>query len=220
MCGRIWITIMLLGLIAVNGNAATVDPGNITPTAGNVLHGLSPQLTVDGSGLNGSGEHGTVFTTMWLGNNGPVGTHPGTVGVHDNWIAFEFDQAYELSAPQIWNFNASGTGSPESGLNNVTISYSADLINWVTLGDYQFPKAPGTPDYTGFVGPSFGGALVRGVVITAHVFTGDTATSGNWLPPFSDVGLSEIQFNIVPEPITMTFLGLGSLIAIRRRKKV
>ena len=134
---------------------------------------------------------------MWLGSasGGTNNPHPGTVR-GTNWIAYAFDKPYPLGKTWVWNWNNEGGGTA-TGLNHVTIEYSItggkDPKEWTKLGEYQFAKATGTPDYAGFAGPDFAGAQAKYVVITAHPLNDDLNTSGAWCSG-GDCGLSEILF--------------------------
>jgi len=147
---------------------------------------------------------------------------------------FEFDQAYPLTTMHVWNLQlANYTGG---GLNNVTVQYSLTggtaAEDWLYAnaggtyvgdptsdpGHFQFPKAPGIDEYYGFDAVDFGGKMVKYVYIAVHDIAPTAPDGGDWDAPYGDVGLDEVRFSYVPEPMTMSLIGLGGLALLHRRR--
>lgn len=115
--------------------------GNIIATASSSEEGKEAENTVNGSGLD---ERGLLHTNdsvgnMWLSSGD--GTQP-------TWIEYEFDRAYKLHEMWVWNSNDRLESLIGLGFKEVIIEYSANGIDFVTLGTtHEFTKALGTPGY-------------------------------------------------------------------------
>lgn len=80
------------------------------------------------------------------------------------------------------------------GINQANIDYSLDGTIWSHLGQFDFLQAPGTDNYPGFSGPSFGGINARYVLISAISNFGGSC-----------YGLSEIRFDVNDNSTCHTF---------------
>ncbi len=162
----------------------TVEPvayplENVTATAS--ISGAAdkgPENTVNRSGLDEEGQHGTSETTMWQGDaadGDPV------------WIQFEFEDTYKLHDVRVWNYNMGYEFVLGFGIKDVTIEYATDANEWTTLGDFSVPQAPGTADYTGTT-LNLGGIAAKYVRMNIL---------DNWgtQPRY---GLSEVEFSYIP----------------------
>jgi F5/8 type C domain-containing protein len=127
-----------------------------------------PENTVNGSGLNASGEHSTSAGDMWL-------AHPQD---EPTYIQFEFDDSYELEEMWVWNFN---DWFFIGGANEVTIEYSENGTDWTVFGNVECAEATGKDDYTVNTIIALEGIQARYVRLTI------LSTRG-WL------GLSEVRF--------------------------
>ncbi|MBN2131963.1 MAG: carbohydrate binding domain-containing protein [Sedimentisphaerales bacterium] len=162
----------------------TVEPysypvTNITATASSEAINMQASKTVDGSGLNADDEHSTNPTAMWLSDIGAGDTA---------WIQYEFDQVYALDKLWVWNSNQAIEYFQGFGAKDVTIQYSLDGIEWLTLGDFEFERGTSQDDYTHNPPIDFGGVEAQYVRLTI------TGSHGG-LPIF---GLSEVRFFYVP----------------------
>ena len=162
----------------------TVEPysypiGNVTAIASSEAAGMEASKTVDGSGLNAADEHSTDPTAMWLSGIGAGNTA---------WIQYEFDQVYALDELWVWNSNQPIEYFQGFGAKDVTIEYSVDGIEWLTLGDFEFERATSQNDYTHNPPIDFGGVQAQYVKLTI------TSSHGG-MPVF---GLSEVRFLYVP----------------------
>ncbi|MHC4326185.1 MAG: discoidin domain-containing protein, partial [Planctomycetota bacterium] len=156
---------------------------NIIVTASSSEEGKEAENTVNGSGLDESGLLHTNESVgnMWLsGKEGPQPT----------WIEFEFEKAYKLHEMWVWNSNDSLESLIGLGFNDVLIEYSADGIEFTTLGTtHQFARAPGEPDYAHDTTIDFEGVATRRVRLTAN---------SNFEGIFDQFGLSEVRFFYIP----------------------
>ena len=75
---------------------------------------------------------------------------------------YRFDRVYRLSKIWLWNGNQSWSDLYNRGLRNVIIQYSADTNVWSTLGTYEIPRCPGTPNEPYTLEVDFAGALAQG----------------------------------------------------------
>ena len=141
---------------------------------------MGPEKTIDGSGLDSSGQHSTTATQMWLSkkNVSPV------------WIQYEFDKTYKLYQMWVWNSNQAVEGSVGFGAKDVTVETSTDGTTWTALADVpEFADATGEPNYTHNTTVDFGGAQAKYVKLTIH---------SNWADGTKQAGLSEVRFFYVP----------------------
>jgi hypothetical protein len=153
---------------------------NITATASSSAEGVTPQNTVNGSGLNASEQHSTVDTAMWLSvKTGPQPTR----------IQYEFNGVYKLHEMRVWNYNIAVESIAGLGFKDVTVEYSANGTEWTSLGDMQFAQAPGQDGYAHNTTVSFGGVAVKYVRLTAK---------SNWGGLAAQYGLSEVRFYYIP----------------------
>lgn len=118
-------------------------------------------------------------------NSTTANPNPARAG-YNNWIRYDFAHRYMFQTSRIWNYNV--TGETDKGFKNVVIDYSADGITWQQLGGtYTWPQAPGTSDYSGFVGPNFNNIKAKYILVTAL---------SNWNDP-SCAGFGKITFDAV-----------------------
>ncbi len=153
---------------------------NITATASSVQQAnMSPENTINGSGLDANDLHSKEPTDMWLSGNEPLGA----------WIEYQFDKVYKVHEMWVWNSNQMVESLVGFGCKDVTIEHSANGTDYATLGTtHEFARAPGADGYAHNTTVDFGGAAAKYVRITA---------SNNWgfLPQF---GLSEVRFLHIP----------------------
>jgi len=138
-----------------------------------------PEKTIDGSGLNALGQHGTVGEDMWLSAAGDV----------PPWIQYEFDKVYKLHEMRVWNSNRAIEPLMGLGAREVVIETSSDGNDWTALEDVTlFAQGTGKADYQYNTTVSLGGAMAKFVRITIN-------TGYGTLP---QRGLSEVRFLHVP----------------------
>ena len=156
---------------------------NILATASSSEEGKEAVNTVNGSGLDDSGLLHTNESVgnMWLSSqDGPLAT----------WIEFEFERVHKLHEMWVWNSNDSLESRIGLGFKDVIIEYSADGIDYTTLGTtHEFTRAPGEPDYAHDTTIDFGGVAAKYVRLTAN---------SNWEGIFDESGLSEVRFYYIP----------------------
>jgi hypothetical protein len=152
---------------------------SITATASSAQVGMSPQNTVNGSGLNDKDEHSNELTDMWT-----------STGAQPNWIQFEFDKVYKLDEMWVWNSNQLIETFLGFGARDVTVEYSADGQTWTALeGVAEFAKATASPTYKANTIVDFGGVMARFVKLTI---------TKNWGGVAPQTGLSEVRFFAIP----------------------
>jgi hypothetical protein len=123
--------------------------------------------------------HSIDIDGMWLTSENDSGPA---------WIQYDFDKPYALDQMLVWNYNGEAILAG-LGFKDVTIEYSADGANWIQLGDYVFPQAPGANGYDSDITVDFGGIAVKAVKLNA---------TSNWLEMFPQYGLSEVRFMTIP----------------------
>jgi len=163
----------------------TVEPfaypvAHVTATTNASPQGsVSPANTVNGSGLNSDDEHSTVSSDMWLGL--PDGAEP-------IQLQYDFDLVYKLHQMVVWNYNVEFERMLGFGIKDVTVEYSENGTDWITLGDVELAQATARPDYTFNTAVDFGGVPVKSVRLTVNSGWG----------PMGQYGLSEVRFLSIP----------------------
>ena len=209
MSGRRTVMMLSLAAVLVLGsvaNAAYLQWGaEVTGVSADSEWGHTPSVaTIDESGLTGD-LHGVRDDTV-----SPPNTWSAKSAGTAHWLRYEFDGAYQLDKMWVWNYN--GDNTVTLGFRSTDVYYTpagggADVL----LGNYEFAVAPGAPDYAHNTEVDFGGVEAEGVYL--QQVTG-------WDHPWGAGGLSEVRFNVVPEPVTLTLLGLGGLgVLLRRRRR-
>ncbi|MEN6384740.1 MAG: discoidin domain-containing protein [Phycisphaerales bacterium] len=203
MSKNLFFLFIFLALTFSGVEAAYLDTAQITATASSEYPyspGGVPSSTIDKSGLDVGTLllHNSDYHNNWHINPGV----PGPV-----WIKYEFNQAYELGAMWIWNMNQAGLGV--RGIKDVTIEHSMDGVNWASIGQYQFAKAPGADGYAHNSEINFYGLNARYIRINAINSWGDAY----W-------GLAEVRFNLhnvqlakAPNPFPGTNTASNSLLS-------
>ena len=197
-----------VSLLVAGASAETLlDPGLITVTAvGSEWWEFGPvERVIDGTGLNGAGEHDGDMESAWGAGNYPWVTNT----VHGsnesngcmNYAVFTFDQAYELDGLKVWNLGDWMGGNAHLGTKRVVIEYStvadpgtpADWADWY-IGDFnEQPSAPVPYPVTQVLDlPDITARHVALSIIADHGYSGGGVY----------VGLAELQFatELAPPP--------------------
>ena len=155
---------------------------NIIATASSSAADKGPENAVNGVGLDSSGLHGnTGEGNMWLSD---------IAGPQPAWIQFEFDTVRKLDEMLVWNSNESLESVIGLGFKDVTIEYSADGIDFLTLGTtHEFAQAPGSAGYASNTTIDMAGVSAKYIRLTAN---------SNWKGILPQFGLSEVQFFSLP----------------------
>lgn len=120
------------------------------------------------------------------------------------WLQFTLPSVYNLTDVKVWNYGSTRSQS----IKTVEILYSSNGSDWTSFGDHTFSQA-GDVCY-------FEQVNLNNISAKYVKFLG-TAATGYYTPDW--VGCSEVAFyGQVPEPVTMSLLGLGALIVRRIRK--
>ena len=163
----------------------TVEPlayviENIQATSnGTSEPGVGPENTVNGSGLDASGQHSTESEDMWAAS--PNGADP-------LYIEFAFDTVYKLHEMQIWNYNVEFELLLGFGIKEATIEYSENGTDWTAFGDVELARGAATAGYTANTVLDLGGIAAQYVRLTVNSGYG---VMGRY-------GLSEVRFLYLP----------------------
>jgi F5/8 type C domain len=187
----------------ITGVTATTDMGT---QGGTSLTGI-----INGTGLPGnvpslSGQHAIPSNfNYWASQNNTITGN----------VTFNLNGTYNLTSFSLWNYGASGFGTP--GVKGVTIQTSIDGTNFTTLlgAPTQFAEVAGStrnPEIINFA--PVDAAYVKFQILSNYGYPTNTA-------------LSEVQFNgtavatSVPEPLTIlgTLTAFGGGAALKRRLK-
>ena len=152
----------------------------ITATASSSTEGVTPQNTVNGSGLTTGDVHSMADNAMWLSAKG---------GPQPTWIQYEFDGVYKLDEMWVWNYNVMVESTLGFGIKDVTVEYSANGTDWTSLGDRQFTQGPAQDGYAHDTTVHFDGVAAKYVRLTAK---------SNWRNLEVQYGLSEVRFYYTP----------------------
>lgn len=208
-------------VLCVAGVASAVSvlltDAEITATASSRLGSTNDAWeTVGRTGVSvvgGVDVHNNSYIDMWVTANYDGG----------NWIAWEFDKAYNITTVNVWNYNQPGYQG--RGMRHIKIETSLNGSTWTTLSaDTELKSARGDNNMVAGNSLSFGDVSAKYVRFTAHTLVGSisggdySSLSGNWGQDIARVGLSEVQFIATPEPATLALLGFGALSLIRRKK--
>ena len=174
MQGQVWS-------FTVEPYAVPIAVESIGVTASSQSVDQGPEKAIDRSGLDDNDLHSATSTEMWLSD---------AEDPNSAWVEFVFDKPYKLHDMLVWNYNGAAMLSG-LGLKEVTIDYSTDGIDQLSLGQFTLGQAPGAAGYAANTTVTFGDIAVQSVKITAH---------SNWAgnPIFNKYGLSEVQFRHVP----------------------
>jgi len=234
-------TVMLLGLSSAAQGAFPIgDPtaANGWDTTSAVSVNVSQPgyggrewiYTINGAGLdaatgtlhNGGAPHGFMGISSGAANPRGGTINDGTYG--DRWIEYSFDQVYPLAQMDIWAYNENAnyywaSMTVKDVMIEISTTGGTDPSEWttvtaMTLGHSAF-ETEGIPVTNSI---DFGGADAKYVVITLINGSEGTYTKGNTGVDSPDFGLSEVRFFAVPEPATMTLLGLAGLLGLKRRR--
>jgi concanavalin A-like lectin/glucanase superfamily protein/F5/8 type C domain-containing protein len=152
---------------------------NVTATASHADATAGPENTINGSGLNNEDQHSIDAPDMWLA--APAAGEP-------VWIQYEFDGIYKLHEMQVWNYNVAFELVLGFGLKDVTVEYSTDGADWMTLGEVQFAQATATSTYTANTTVDLAGVAARFVRLNVNSGWG----------MMGQFGLSEVRFLSIP----------------------
>ena len=133
--------------LAALTTSAYADPmiTGVTATASSQLsqYGFLAANTVNGAGLDSSGNRSTAANTMWLSNgNGAAG---GTPDIMPS-ITFNLGGLYNVSQIGIYNYNENDSQGNVTGrgVSHFELFTSTDGINFTDGGAVSLAQAPGT----------------------------------------------------------------------------
>jgi hypothetical protein len=152
----------------------------ITATASSShAENMSPENTINGSGLNELDQHSTEPTDMWLSGMGDAAPS----------LQYEFDKAYKLDQLLVWNSNQLIESFIGLGAKDVVIETSLDGAEWTVIeGATLLNQASGTAGYEANTTIDFAGTMAQYVKITINAGYG-------MLPQY---GISEVRFLYIP----------------------
>lgn len=160
--------------------AYVIDTAPTVSASSQHADNTGPENTMNGSGLDANGGHGTNLDMMWLSSMADTG---------EAWIAFSLDQVYKLQGVHVWNHNTQTESVLGYGFKETLIETSQDGVDWTELKTVELPQASGKADYTG-VEVSLDGIAAQHIRLTAK---------SNWSAiGLAQYGLSEVRFLQIP----------------------
>ncbi len=162
----------------------TVEPlaypiAGVVATSNVASAGGGPENLVNGSGLNADDQHSVDSGDMWLAS---------IDGSEPVQVEFTFDKVYKLYEMLVWNYNVVFEPVLGFGVNDATIEYSTDGVEWTLLTETQFNQATARDDYAANTIVDMGGVAARVVRITINSNFGS----------LTQYGLSEVRFFYTP----------------------
>ena len=225
---RVGVLLFSAMVLALAGNAGAVLIAPTTATESSFFEFSPDQATgvktINGDGLT-AGLHNTTWSDMWI-SDGANDPNP--------WIKYgllpeiDADNGFlpEIYSMKLWNCNQVSGGTLDlthRGLHFAKIwgsttgtgipdTHPGDWFLIADENDITFIQAPGNNQYAGEYY-----SLVAGTpVMVSHIVFEDIVTFD---PQDPLTGISEIRFDIVPEPGTLAVLALGGLVVVARRKR-
>ena len=181
---------------AANAAYLTMASGQITGISADSQWGHVPAVAAGNeAGIVGDLEkfHPPEGHTSWTAKS--TGT--------SHWWSAEFDKAYPLGDMWVWNSRWSAEG--KAGFRSTDVYYKDPTGTEQLLGNFEFGIAnptdfeEDTPHQTEV---PFGGVEATAVRLQQKT---------DWGQPWGGGGLEEVRFNVIPEPASLTLLGLSGL---------
>lgn len=208
------VSLLIATLVAVTFQAASAQiPATIHSVSSNLkdvtAFDRTAEYVVNGAGLTGQNHSITPDGTMWL-NNGTF-ADPNDL---EPEITFDLGSVQAIGSMKVWNYNETLPDRPEllgRGVGSADILVAGEDLVFATLISAQaFDTAPGLDDV------DFGQTIDLNT--SARYVKLDILANAGGDNGF--VGLSEVQFNAVPEPASLLTLliGLAMLTVSKRRR--
>lgn len=222
--------IAALLILAAGASGAIIDPGSISAVASSSWWQGPAAVTAsyDGTGMVSATEHEGIdygegtYSSMWLLGGNPRSTPPN--GIHGGvecmgYAQYSFDASYALDDLNIFNIGGTAYGL---SARDVHIQYS-NVVSPTVNGDWsdifsgtlvQGPEGAGGTSAHGVTD-----VLDAGDVNARHVAISILNSYYNYPPGMVYGGISEVQFVLVPEPVTVVVLALGAGLALLRKRR-
>jgi hypothetical protein len=205
------LSLVLVGLTGTPAHAVLVTP--VSVVASSEANSAAVHL-IDSSGLSvnssaGLHDNAAGAATMWT-----MGTSPGQPAVvDDSWVEFDLGNNYNLTNTYIWQYNQNNLpGRQTKQFDLLVSSTTSGAFTTTILTDSILNQNLTTPN--GIPAQNFTTVSpnVRRVRIEL-----DSAWSGN---ASEFAGLSEVRFEIIPEPTAAGIVFAGASLMVRRRRRV
>ena len=199
--------VVMLGFCAIAG-AARIPVVGVTESSG--VAPLYPWENL----INDSGMSGDTRTLADTNSRGDYGDGMGlTNGYPVANLVFDLGQDYDLDEMWVWNYSDHGP-TVIFGMQYIQIYIQAEGGPDVAAGYVQVGTHDGTAANAVDLIHDFNGATARYVKFFTAGFPDHNWSGG----VYNYCGLGEVRFYEVPEPATMTLLGLAGLLGLRRRR--
>lgn len=148
-----------------------------------------------------SDRHSTSWFDAWISCE--TSPNPNSDYGNSHWLLYDLGYDYTLFDSKFWNSNE--PNNLNNGIQNYTIDYSLDAINWTNLGSFSLNQGSGIAIYEGEEGPDFLGSLARYVLITPTSNFGGDCYSLSEVKFYVDENYSgvideKLGFNVVAFP--------------------
>jgi autotransporter-associated beta strand protein len=215
-------------IVAAGGSIASSSIATVGADAHLKVNGAAGAVSVSGT-LSGSGTVGAV--TLSSGGTLAVGNSPGLLtAASANWnvgSGFQFEIIDALgTAGTDWDlFSVTGQlnlGGISAGNKMLLTILSTDLQNYDVESEYSWVFAQAA-SFAGTESWASGLDVTDRFAITSNGFNGGTQPGGGFtvVTGTSEGGLATLSIKAVPEPSSVSLLvvGIGGLLAFRRRRK-
>jgi autotransporter-associated beta strand protein len=227
------------GTLLINGNMGASSTNSLTVNTGATLGGTGTiyrNTVIAAGGAMSPGNGGPGLLTIWGSlNMGPLTGAATTLNVDLNGpvAGSGYDQIQTfLQNSAVINQVQLGTGSGSVQANLVTsLNYapSTSDVFWliVNTNNYMAGLSPAIQNATtgAFAGMADGSTITLGtyggVTYTGTISYHGDFDSNNWLAPATGPGAGNdvVIYNIVPAPGSIALLGIGGLLATRRKRR-
>jgi len=209
---KMMLVVAVLAMVAVTAQAAVITPTDVSAPTVNAAW-FSAVNAINGNGLDGVGN---VEDQLHRASDHSLNDHWQQNSTSSfSAITFDLGSAMDVGAAYVWNCALwDGAGDQTGrGVQNTTIEVSTDGVNFASLGTFTFAQASLASSSDSIAAEIVNFDSIQTDV--RYVKFGITSNYGD----SARTGLSEVRFDTVPEPATMTLLGLGGLLALVRRRR-
>ena len=207
--------LMVLGLASVV-SGAIVPQGNISASApSSWWEAAGVTTTIDGTGLTGNlHDHGD-WDDLWGTGDTTGGEFASVNGINEGaasqgYAYYTFTQSYNIDSLDIWNsWTSTATRSVYIEASNA--ASPSGTGDWITIYDGDLTTVAGSADYAPSDQIDITDMNARHVAISIH--------NSYYTPSQLYAFLAEVQFVLVPEPVTLAVLTLGAGLALLRKRR-
>lgn len=157
--------------------------------------------------------------SAWMSASGAVNQANPTAKAE---LVFNFGASYNVSSLLLWNYVESynGTSASDRGIKTAQVLYSTDGTTYTPIDTFNFNQATANNNTVGYspMQTATFASTVTAQYMKIIPLTNFATAAGQWSWDNGVVGVNEVRFTAVPEPVSLGLLGLGAMALIRRRR--